>query len=520
MIGLSAGMLPSGFTRRTLPLSEFGSCASDGVPVSPIVIQRCFVASNRMRQPSWLPPERIPVRMTNPSSVHTVPVSWYRRTWFTTPPAGWSLRVAQTYTKRFVANAGSTAMPMSPLSPFWTTLATVSVASFRAPDAPLSKTCTVPPRSVTSIRPSGAKAISHGMTRFAWTTWSVSRGTNVGGGCHVAATSAWPSGATVEVAVALVAGAGVSRLVAGGEAHADTQRATRPIAARRIAPVSALARLRPWLSSSHASRPTVASPSLKPARLEQRDLAAVTRRGMEELGRRFDRAKPEVAIVLTPHNIHVEGAMAVVTSGTVSGALEGHPDVALRLPTDRALALAIRDAIAAEGIPVAGVSYGANDADRATFPMDWAVLVPLWFMGGRSDPPVRTVVIAPARDLPYERHVAAGRAIETGRRRVGKARRAHRELRPRARPRRERPVRLHAEVRGSSTSRWSRSSRTMTSAGLLRMDPTLPAEGKADSYWQMLMLHGALGGKWRGEFLSYEAPTYFGMLCAAYQPVR
>jgi len=31
----------------------------------------------------------------------------------------------------------------------------------------------------------------------------------------------------------------------------------------------------------------------------ERDLATVTRRGMEELGRRFDRARPEVAIVLT-----------------------------------------------------------------------------------------------------------------------------------------------------------------------------------------------------------------------------
>jgi aromatic ring-opening dioxygenase LigB subunit len=31
------------------------------------------------------------------------------------------------------------------------------------------------------------------------------------------------------------------------------------------------------------------------------------------------------------------------------------------------------------------------------------------------------------------------------------------------------------------------------------------------------MLEGALdGGGWTGELLSYEAPTYFGMLCAAY----
>jgi hypothetical protein len=34
----------------------------------------------------------------------------------------------------------------------------------------------------------------------------------------------------------------------------------------------------------------------------------------------------------------------------------------------------------------------------------------------------------------------------------------------------------------------------------------------------MLMLHGAIGDGWKGEFLSYEAPTYFGMLCAAYSP--
>src|SRR5438477_7440317 len=226
---------------------------------------------------------------------------------------------------------------------------------------------------------------------------------------------------------------------------------------------------------------------------------------MEELGRRFDRAKPDVAIVLTPHNVHVEGAMAVITSGTMSGALEGHPDVALKSPVDRTLALAIRDEIAALGIPVAGVSYGANDAAAASFPMDWAVLVPLWFMGGRADPPVLTVVVAPARDLAYERHVAAGRAI--ARAAAGSGKRvaliascdhghAHDAngpygFTPKSREFDELVVDLikHDDL-----------------SALMRMDPKLPIDAKADSYWQMLMLHGALEpGSWRGEFLSYEA---------------
>ena len=247
----------------------------------------------------------------------------------------------------------------------------------------------------------------------------------------------------------------------------------------------------------------------------ERDLAAVTRRGMEELGARFDRAAPEVTVVLTPHNIHVEGAMAVIASGTVAGALEGHPDVALRTPVDRALALAIKDAIGAEGIPVTGVSYGANDAAASTFPMDWAIVVPIWFMGGRRAVPVPVVVVVPARDLPYERHVAAGRAIARAADASGKrvaliasCDHGHGHLAtgpygftPRSREFDEQVVAL---VKKDDLG------------GLLRMEPSLPVEGKADSYWQMLMLHGALGAGWRGEFLSYEAPTYYGMLCAAY----
>lgn len=251
----------------------------------------------------------------------------------------------------------------------------------------------------------------------------------------------------------------------------------------------------------------------------ERDTAAVTRAGMEELGRRFDRASPDVTIVLTPHNIHIEGAMAVITAGAMAGTLGGRADVALRTPVDRDLAIAIREAIAADHIPVRGVSYGANDAAASVFPMDWAILVPLWFMGGRRAIPVPIVVVIPARDLSYERHVAAGRAIAravaASDRRValiascdhghGHDANGPYGFTPRSREFDEQVVAL---VRHDDL------------AGLLRMDPSLPIEGKADSYWQMLMLHGALSTEasaWRGDLLSYEAPTYYGMLCAAYE---
>ena len=58
---------------------------------------------------------------------------------------------------------------------------------------------------------------------------------------------------------------------------------------------------------------------------EERGLAASTRAGMEELGRRFAAARPEAVVVATPHNVHIPGAMGVIVSGRVAGRLAGAP---------------------------------------------------------------------------------------------------------------------------------------------------------------------------------------------------
>ena len=53
---------------------------------------------------------------------------------------------------------------------------------------------------------------------------------------------------------------------------------------------------------------------------------------------------------------------------------------------------------------------------------------------------------------------------------------------------------------------------------LLTFDLAWLRRAATDAYGQVLNLHGAIQGtNLRGELLSYEVPTYFGMLCAAYQ---
>lgn len=253
----------------------------------------------------------------------------------------------------------------------------------------------------------------------------------------------------------------------------------------------------------------------------ERDLALPTKAAMAELGRRFVAARPDVTIILTPHNVHVEGEMAVITAGHMAGTLsEWTPaPVALTCPVDRDLARAARAALNDVGILTAGISYGGNDAATATAPMDWGVFVPLWFFGGRSEPQVPVVVVSPARDRSLADHVRAGEALArvaaaSGKRVAliasadhghGHDAQSHYGFDPASPEYDNQVVTLIRENRLGA---------------LLDYDPAwVSARAKADSFWQMLMLHGAIGDGWQGELLAYEAPTYFGMICAAYAPV-
>lgn len=249
----------------------------------------------------------------------------------------------------------------------------------------------------------------------------------------------------------------------------------------------------------------------------ERSLARSTRAGMEELGRLFTAERPEAVVVATPHNVHISRAMGVVVAGRVAGRLAGAPaSIELDVPVDADLAWLVLESMASAGVPAVGVSFGANDPESAVAPMDWGVLIPLWFMGGRHDPPVPLVIVTPARDLSTSAHIAAGAAIadaaaRSGRRVAFVASADH----------------GHAHVEGgpfgyhASAAEYDALIRELVITdrlnGLGDISPEMVEQAKADSWWQMLMLHGATPG-WKSRLISYEAPTYFGMLTAACEP--
>lgn len=234
-----------------------------------------------------------------------------------------------------------------------------------------------------------------------------------------------------------------------------------------------------------------------------------TRLAFEELGRRLERIAPEVTAVVTPHNVHVEGAFGVPTAATIAGEFEEQA-IALSCHVEQELAQRALDALRARGLPAVGLSYGSNDLSLAEMPMDWGTLIPLWFLGRDARP---IVVVSPARERSLADHVVAGEALAdaSGDRRVAVIASAdHGHAHDPDGPFGYDPASVDYDAQVVDLVSRNRLDELRSLA-----DIVTPAS--ADSLWQMLVLHGALGDGFGAELLSYERPTYFGMLCAAFE---
>jgi aromatic ring-opening dioxygenase LigB subunit len=138
--------------------------------------------------------------------------------------------------------------------------------------------------------------------------------------------------------------------------------------------------------------------------------------------------------------------------------------------------------------------------------MDWGTLIPLAFL-----PELPVVVVSPARDRPLAEHAALGRAIAgAAERRVALVASAdHGHAHDPEGPYGYDPAAATYDELAVELVRENR-------LGELDRLAELVEAAKADSLWQLAVLHGALGSAFDVELLSYEAPTYFGMLTAAF----
>jgi aromatic ring-opening dioxygenase LigB subunit len=220
------------------------------------------------------------------------------------------------------------------------------------------------------------------------------------------------------------------------------------------------------------------------------DLDPKLRPAMEELGRRAAAAQPDVAVVVTPHSVHVEGHYAVVTSAKVG-----------EYETDAATASALLEA----ELPILSVSYGSNWTEFAEFPLDWGAEIPLGFVRAP-----KVVVVSPSRDRPLEEHIQLGEAIAALPGRVALIASADHG---------------HGHTADGiygfhpASAQYDALVQEILASDRLDFFPLaeLVEDATADSLWQLVVLQGAVGEGARADVLAYAAPTYYGMLVAEVQ---
>lgn len=238
----------------------------------------------------------------------------------------------------------------------------------------------------------------------------------------------------------------------------------------------------------------------------------VTRENLVKLGNIMLEAKPDYLIVLTPHGTRINGRFSIVDSERMEGEFsENSLTYSMQAQVARDLARHINLIANQEGLPSSTINYGTAEGPYSCLQLDWGAMVPLRFM-----PEVPVVVVTPSRELSYEQHIEFGKAlrkaVEQQEKRVGLIAscdwaHAHDEngpygFDPAAKQLDEQVVEL---IKSNQLEKMA------------DFDAAFIDAAKPDGIWQTLILAGAIPLEERKvEFLTYEAPTYFGLICAAY----
>lgn len=245
---------------------------------------------------------------------------------------------------------------------------------------------------------------------------------------------------------------------------------------------------------------------------------AQTRAAMQELGRRFVQTAPEIAVVLTPHGIIADSVITIGATEKAGGIHEGpRGQVTALYDTDLAFVELLGQEAEAQKIPLARL-VGQEKAGDALFPLDWGAFIPLWYTAHIQSPRPRIVVLAPNRALPREVLVRLGVAIARAAEQSGKRvallascdqGHAHDPDGPYG----------FDPASAKHDEAMCEAIRDNDLERLLEWPQEFMETAKVDAYWQTIILAGALGHTpMTGELLSYEAPTYFGMAVASYEP--
>ncbi len=247
------------------------------------------------------------------------------------------------------------------------------------------------------------------------------------------------------------------------------------------------------------------------------DAFSETRKGMMQLADLAQQLNVETIILATPHGLRLHANIGIVTSQFTQGSLEENDKtITLRCECDREAASSLLESSEKTKLPIVGANYGTSEGPASCMPMDWGTLIPLWFLIKQNDLKAKVVIVTPSREIPLSQlvdfgHVIADVAESAGKRMlfVASADQGHAH-------KNDGPYGFNAaskEFDGMVVDAVQKDNL----APLLQLPSKFIEDAKPDSIWQIAMLQGVLDRTHlKGDFISYQVPTYYGLLCASF----
>jgi len=244
-----------------------------------------------------------------------------------------------------------------------------------------------------------------------------------------------------------------------------------------------------------------------------------TEQALRTLASHVNRSRPDTIVIATPHNLRLWKKICIVTSQNSSGKLTGEngSSVSLKVKCDIEFSRQLLMEASKKGLPVVGANYGSTEGETSDMPMDWGTLIPLWFILNKKSRQPRVSIVTPSREIPLSQNVRFGRTIG--------------EIMERDRSKRFVFVasadQAHAHKKSGpygfnkAAAEYDRIVlRAIEENNLnivLRLKSKFVEYAKPDSLWQIAILAGIIERvKVKSQLLSYQVPTYYGMICAEY----
>jgi aromatic ring-opening dioxygenase LigB subunit len=246
-----------------------------------------------------------------------------------------------------------------------------------------------------------------------------------------------------------------------------------------------------------------------------------TREGLRRLAKEVRKVRPDTIVITSPHNLKLWRKISVVTAENSTGTLQASPrdkrSVSLKVKCDAEFAKDILQRATERNLPVIGANYGTSEGVTSDMPMDWGTLVPLWFIIPECAPKPKVVIVTPSREIPLSQNFQFGRVIgelsERKARRivfVASADQAHRH-------KKSGPYGFSKAAKEYDRLVLDAIQRNQIGS-IMKLKPKFVDAARPDSLWQMTMLAGVVDRvKMNATVLSYQVPTYFGMICASFR---